>query len=256
MAYKLINGFAILLIVAGITCYIFWEWPAWPIFLVILAYILLMLALSTNIRLNFFVDAYNNNPQYPGKVVALSFDDGPVENTLKILDVLDKYQAKAAFFCIGKNIERKPEVFKEIIDRGHMVGNHTYSHTRKMGFINHEQFYSEIQKCNAIAEEVSGLKMNIFRPPFGIINPKTKSALKRTGHTVMGWSIRPYDAILNSPEYILKRITRKVQSGDLILLHDNKPQSVEILEQLLLFLRSNNFSTVRPDKLFNLDAYS
>ena len=256
MSYRTINIIFILLIISAISLYLFDFWPVWPIFLAFLAYVLLMLMLSTNVRWNFFVKAHHRNAKYSGKVVALSFDDGPVENTLKILDVLDRYNAKAAFFCIGKNIEKRPEIFKEIIARGHMVGNHTYSHTRKLGFVNHYQFYNEIQQCNAIAEKISGLKMNIFRPPFGIINPKTKSALQKTGHEVMGWSVRPYDAILNSPEIILKRITKKVKSGDLILLHDHKPQNVEILEQLLLFLRRNNFSTVRPDKLFQLDAYS
>ncbi|MFO7718926.1 MAG: polysaccharide deacetylase family protein, partial [Gillisia sp.] len=100
-----------------------------------------------------------------------------------------------------------------------------------------------------------GVKLRTFRPPFGIINPKTKRALEISGHKVIGWNVRSYDAILSSKKYILKRILKKVRMGDVILLHDNNPASVEILEQLLLFLQDNDYSPVRVDDLFQIDAY-
>ena len=215
-----------------------------------------MLVLSTNIQFNFFVKAFNNNPSYRKNSVALSFDDGPVENTLEILDILEKYNARAAFFCIGENIQKNPEIFREIIKRGHVVGNHTFSHTRKMGFLPSKIIIKEIEKCNKIAEDIGGVKMNLFRPPFGIINPKTEKALKATGHQVIGWNVRPYDAITKSPEKIIHRITKDLNRGDLILLHDNMPKTAFILEQLLVILEQRKFSTVRPDKLFDIHAYN
>lgn len=217
---------------------------------------LLMLVLSTNVQFNFFVKAHNQNADYPENSVALSFDDGPVENTLNILDILDEYDAKAAFFCIGKNIEKHPEIFKEIIKRGHIVGNHTFTHTRKMGFLGTKTILKEIELCDEIAERTAGVKLNLFRPPFGIINPKTKRALKKTGHQVIGWNVRPYDAVTKSPEVIIERITKNLKKGDLILLHDNMPKTATILEQLLVILKQQNFRTVRPDKLFNIHAYN
>lgn len=231
-------------------------WPFWPILLIAIVYTLLILLLSTNVQFNFFVKAYNKNPDYPENAVALSFDDGPVENTLNILDILDEYNVKAAFFCIGRNIEKHPEIFKEIIKRGHIVGNHSFSHTRKMGFLKSNTVVTEIEKCNEIAEKIGGIKMNLFRPPFGIINPKTKRALQKTGHQVVGWNNRPYDAITRSPDKILNRITKDLKKGDLILLHDNMPKTAPILEQLLVILKERNFSTVRPDKLFDIHAYN
>ncbi len=216
----------------------------------------MVLILSTNVQFNFFVKAYNNNPAYPDNSVAFSFDDGPTENTLEILEVLDKYQTKAAFFCIGRNIEKHPEIFREIIKRGHIVGNHTYSHTRKMGFLRTKIIQKEIEQCNKIAENMGGVKMKLFRPPFGIINPKTKRALQKTGHRVIGWNIRPYDAVTKSPDKIILRITKNLKKGDLILLHDNKPKTTAILEQLLVILEQRNFGTVRPDKLFDIHAYN
>ncbi|MCH4823173.1 polysaccharide deacetylase family protein [Gramella lutea] len=240
----------------AIALYYLEAWPFWPVILICLVYIILMLVLSTNVQFNFFVKAYNKNPEYPENSVALSFDDGPVENTLKILDILDKHNAKAAFFCIGKNIQKHPEIFREIIKRGHIVGNHTFSHTRKMGMLSSKRIIEEINKCNEVAEKIGGVQMKFFRPPFGIINPKTQRALKKTGHQVIGWNNRPYDAITKSPEKILERITRDLNRGDLILLHDNMLKTGPVLEQLLVILKQRNFSTVRPDRLFDIHAYS
>jgi len=246
-------------VIAGITAITLFYmeiWSFWPMILIVLVYTLLMLVLSTNVQFNFFVKAFNRNPDYPQNAVALSFDDGPVENTLEILNILDKHKVKAAFFCIGKNIEKHPDIFKEIINRGHIVGNHTFSHTRKIGFLSTKKIINEIRHCNEIAEKTGGVKMNLFRPPFGIINPKTKRALQKSGHQVIGWNVRPYDAVTKSPEKIIYRITKNLNRGDLILLHDNMSNTASILEQLLVILQQRNFSTVRPDKLFDIHAYN
>ena len=228
----------------------------WSIAGGILGYLAFLLIVSTNVQFNFFVNAFNRNPDVSGKKVAITFDDGPVENTLKILEVLDKYNVKASFFCIGKNIEENPEIFKSIIQKGHFVGNHSYSHTRKMGFLSTAKIVEEIQKCDEIALSVGGVKLNSFRPPFGVINPKTKKALEITGHKVIGWNVRSYDAVLNSKRYILNRILKKIKPGDVILLHDSNTQTVDILEQLLLFLQTNHYTTLRVDNLFQIDAYN
>lgn len=231
-------------------------WPFWPLPLLVVIYITFILIVSTNVQFNFFVKAYNRNPDFPENAVALSFDDGPDENTLKILDVLDKHDAKAVFFCIGKKIKEHPQIFREILKRGHIVGNHTYSHTRRMGFLSSKTIENEITECDNIATQIGGVKMNLFRPPFGIINPKTKRALQKTGHKVIGWNIRPYDAITSSPEVIINRITKRLHKGDLILLHDNMDKTYIILEQLLVFLRQRDFAVVRLDKLFRINAYT
>ncbi|WP_165499030.1 polysaccharide deacetylase family protein [Gramella sp. KN1008] len=232
------------------------DWPLWPLPLLVVLYAIFMLVVSTNVQFNFFVKAYNKNPDFVENAVALSFDDGPDENSMKILDILDKYEAKAVFFCIGKKIEEKPEIFREILKRGHIVGNHTFSHTRRMGFLSSKRILEEISECDRVAQEVGGVKMNLFRPPFGIINPKTRRALLRSGHTVIGWNVRPYDAITKSPQVIINRITKKLERGDLILLHDNREKTPDILEQLLVILKQRNFAIVRPDKLFNINAYN
>lgn len=255
MNYKSINSIVILLFFLGVLLVSFSIVPFWLVLCFAIGYLLFLLIVATNIQFNFFVTAFNNNRFISQKKIAITFDDGPVENTLKILEILDKYKVKASFFCIGKNIEENPDIFKKILIKGHFVGNHTYSHTRKVGFLSSSKILEEIRRCDEIAERTGGVKLRTFRPPFGIINPKTKRALEVSGHKVIGWNVRSYDAILSSKTYILKRILKKVRSGDVILLHDNNPASVEILEQLLLFLQDNDYSPVRVDDLFQIDAY-
>ncbi len=255
MNYKLINTIVVFLFFLGVLLVSFNIVSFLLVLGFAIGYVLFLILVATNVQWNFFVNAFNNNRFISDKKIAITFDDGPVENTLRILEVLDKYQVKASFFCIGKNIEKNPDIFKKILEKGHFVGNHTYSHTRKMGFLSSSKILEEIRKCDDIAEKTGGVKLRTFRPPFGIINPKTKRALEISGHKVIGWNVRSYDAILSSKRYILKRILKKLQLGDVILLHDNNPASVEILEQLLLFLQDNDYSPVRVDNLFQIDAY-
>lgn len=247
-------------IIFSLVCILFffsareYSWSLWWLVGIFLLYLILVLVLSTTIRFNFFVKGYHNNPSEKENI-ALSFDDAPSVYTAEILRLLKKNRIEATFFCIGKNIEAYPEIFQQIIKEGHTIGNHTFSHTRKMGFLSTQTIFEEITACDQIVQQKSGLKMNLFRPPFGIINPKVKRALKRTGHLVLGWNVRPYDAITKSPSVIINRITRKLKPGDVILLHDNQPKTAAILEQLLVILEEKKLGTVRPDKLFGIDAY-
>lgn len=254
MKFKLLNRIVISLLIAGGILALFGLISIWLISGGILGYLAFLLIVSTNVQFNFFIDAFNRNPEVSGKKVAITFDDGPVENTVKILEILDKYNVKASFFSIGKNIEKNPEIFKSILQKGHFVGNHSYSHTRKMGFLSTAKIVEEIQRCDEVAMKIGGVKLNSFRPPFGVINPKTKKALEITGHRVIGWNVRSYDAVLNSKRYILNRILKKIKPGDVILLHDSNTQTVDILEQLLLFLQTNHYTTLRVDNLFQTDA--
>ncbi|MCF4101635.1 polysaccharide deacetylase family protein [Gillisia sp. M10.2A] len=244
-----------ILILGGIGAY-FYFILFWLILGVAVGYTTFLLLVSSNIQFNFFVNAYHNNPEVSQRQVAITFDDGPVENTLKILEVLKKYDVKASFFCIGKNIEANPHIFNKILEEGHFIGNHTFSHTKKMGFLSRNKIIQEIQECDKTAFNVGGIKPNTFRPPFGIINPKIKAALEVTGHKVIGWNLRSYDTIVRSEKLILNRITSRIKPGDVVLLHDRKEHTVVILEQLLIFLQTNDFTACRVDNLFKIDAYT
>ncbi|WP_295180936.1 polysaccharide deacetylase family protein [uncultured Christiangramia sp.] len=254
MKYKILRIIFSFILLGSVLGALNEYWSGWFILLVAVIYISTILILSTNIRINFFQNSIHSAVGKEG--VGLSFDDGPHPNTLKILDILDEYEVKALFFCIGKNIAEYPEIYREIIKRGHVVGNHTFSHSRKFGFLSTHAIISEIQQCDRIATEVAGLKTKLFRPPFGVINPKVSRAILATGHITVGWSVRSYDAITSSPDKIYQRITKDLKAGDLILLHDNIPQSAKVLEQLLVFLKQKNLTAIRPDHLLDIDAYS
>ncbi len=210
---------------------------------------------SFDIRLNYFLKAYSNNPNENDKRIALTFDDGPHEMTDKVLDLLLQYNAKGTFFCIGTQIEKHPDILQRIISEGHIVGNHTYSHSKSFGFFSTNEVEQEITQTNTLLENKIQKKSLLFRPPFGVTNPNVAKAIAKTGHYVIGWNIRSLDAVIEDESQILERIKKRIQSGGIILLHDTSLKTVNVLEQLLLFLQSESYEMITVDKLLNISAY-
>ena len=211
---------------------------------------------SVNISWNYYLKALNKNDTIIKRHVAITFDDGPNNiYTLEVLKLLKRYKAKASFFCIGKNIEMYPKILKEIVNQGHIIGNHTYSHSYLMGFFSKENVINEINCTNKLVEKILGKKMKLFRPPFGITNPSIAKAINEEKKQVIGWNIRSLDTIINDEKKILNRIKNKISPGSIILLHDTSKKSVNVLKQLLIFLYKNNYQSVTVDTLLNIDAY-
>jgi peptidoglycan/xylan/chitin deacetylase (PgdA/CDA1 family) len=227
----------------------------WCFFAVILIWLGINAFGSARISSNYHVKAFCNNPSEREKKIALTFDDGPSEFTLEVLALLKKYNAKATFFCIGKNIEKHPEIVKQIIDAGHLLGNHSYSHSKFFDFYNAKQIREEIQKTDALLEKFTSKKINFFRPPYGVTTPSIRRALQRTGHKVIGWNIRSLDGGTKNQELIFNRITKRVSPGGIVLLHDTALHSVLVLEQFLQFLQQNNYEVISIEELLNLKAY-
>jgi len=210
----------------------------------------------TNIRSGYFLKSLSSNPNMTIKKVAITFDDGPDQNTHKILEVLNRHNVKATFFCIGKQIEQHPEIAKKIIEEKHVIGNHTFTHDKLIDVYSVDKFIAEIEQTDAIIKKVSNKKPLLFRPPYGITNPNIAKAIKKTGHAVIGWNKRSFDTTIPSEKIVLKRVTKNLKGGDVILLHDTKIITVAVLEQLLLFLQRNNYTTVTIDELFSIPAYA
>ncbi|HEY1195144.1 polysaccharide deacetylase family protein [Flavobacterium sp.] len=210
---------------------------------------------SSRISSNYHVKAFCNNPLEKEKKIALTFDDGPSIYTLEVLELLKKFNAKAIFFCIGKNIETHPEIIEKVIEEGHLVGNHSYSHSKFFDFYNAKQITEELQKTDQLLEKFTSKKINFFRPPYGVTTPSIRRALKITGHKVIGWNIRSLDGGTTDVELILNRIKKRVSPGGIVLLHDTGKHSVLVLEQFLQFLQQNNYQVVPIEELLNLKAY-
>ncbi|KAF2514019.1 polysaccharide deacetylase family protein [Flavobacterium zhairuonense] len=210
---------------------------------------------SARISSNYHVKAFCNNPLETEKKIALTFDDGPSEFTLEVLKLLKEYNAKATFFCIGKNIEAHPEILQKIIDEGHLVGNHSYSHSKFFDFYTYPTIIEELRKTDQLLEKFTSKKINFFRPPYGVTTPSIRRALKFTKHKVIGWNIRSLDGGTKNVDLILNRIKKRVSPGGIVLLHDTAPHSVFVLEQFLQFLQQNQYEVVSVEELLNLKAY-
>ena len=210
---------------------------------------------SSLISSNYHVKAFCNNPSETEKKITLTFDDGPSPYTLEVLDLLKKYNTKATFFCIGKNIEMYPEIVKQIIAEGHLVGNHSYSHSPFFDFYNAKKITEEIQKTDTLLEKFTSKKINFFRPPYGVTTPSIRRALKITGHKVIGWNIRSLDGGTKNQNLIFNRIIKRISPGGIVLLHDTASHSVLVLEQFLQFLQNQNYQVVSVEELLNLKAY-
>lgn len=172
------------------------------------------------------------------KVIYLTFDDGPVaEVTPQILDILDKFGWKATFFCVGENVKNNPELFMEVVKRGHRVGNHTYNHLR--GFSNNTADYVQ-----NVLKATEYIKSNLFRPPYGKLTYKQYKALKKEYQVVM-WDVITYDYDAKlSPEKVLKNVKRNLREGSVVVFHDSlkaKKNVLRVLPQAIQFWKDNGY---------------
>lgn len=228
-----------------------WYWC----FLLVFVWIGLTVWGSFDIRQSYFTDVFYKKVRHDGHNLSLTFDDGPTPITGELLDLLKRHQAKATFFCIGKQIDKHPEIFKRILNEGHTVGNHTMNHPKSFGFLNADQIVQEIDSCDAEVNDLAPLKMRFFRPPFGVTNPSVANAVKQTKHQVIGWSIRSLDTVLSEEEKIYQRVVGKLEPGDIVLFHDTSAKTLRVLQRVLSYMEGRNWHSVTVDELLNLHAY-
>lgn len=246
----------LLIVISGIVLAIYsYNQGHWKYLIILMVIWFLLVAWgSLDIRLGFFTKTHCSDPTMKDLKVAITFDDGPTEFTPLALDLLKKHQVKATFFCIGKQIEKYPEIFNRIIEEGHLVGNHSYSHMKNFGFLKTDLVIEEVQKTDELIFEGTGKKPAFFRPPFGVTNPKISRAIQKTEHHIIGWSIRSLDTATENETKILNRVMRKLHPGGVILLHDTTQKSINVLENLLNSLSEKNYTVIPVDELLKLDA--
>ncbi len=197
-----------------------------------LTLILSLFTLATvSIRGGIFIKSITQSPYNTG---ILTFDDGPHPvYTPLILDLLDQYQIKAIFFCIGKNAEAHPEIVRRIAESGHLIGNHTFYHSIRSTFYGWEKYLSEINTTSALLEKITGQKVLYFRPPFGITNPSIAKAIHKSGLVSMAWNIRTFDTLAKDPQRPIHKIEKYWNRHSIVLLHDRLSVTVDILKYLL-----------------------
>ncbi len=158
------------------------------------------------------------------KEVWLTIDDGPdPEDTPKILDLLDRHQARATFFVKGERAARFPDLVGEIVRRGHAVANHSFSHpSGSFWSLPPGRIAAEIDGCNAELTRITGEPVRQFRAPVGMKNPFVHPALKERGMTLIGWSSRGWDTVAHDPALAARRILARVTPGAIILTHEGE----------------------------------
>lgn len=159
--------------------------------------------------------------------IALTFDDGPnPAATPALLALLERYNAKATFFLIGRNVRAFPALAKEIAARGHVIGNHTETHPR-LAFLPPLRIADELSRCDDAIEIATGKKPRWMRPPFGFRGPQLGGVVRKHGSAgVVMWSVWARDWKPQPPEPVIQRL-RRVGGGDIVLLHDGDHRVLE-----------------------------
>ena len=182
-----------------------------------------------------------------GKAVYLTFDDGPIpEVTPKVLAILDRYHIKATFFMVGENIDKHPDIFAQVVQAGHAIGNHTYNHLKGWCTPFHQYMANVAQWENAVNRQSivprQSSNRQLFRPPYGKATLRQRIALHRLGYRLIYWDIltRDYEAT-RTPQVMLEQIQRETRPGSIINFHDSLksnermltvlPQAIEWLQQ-------------------------
>lgn len=175
----------------------------------------------------------------PGPRVWITIDDGPdPRDTPVLLDLLDEYGAKAVFFMIGEKVVRHPELAREIVRRGHGLANHTMTHPAgRFWRLGPSATRREIEDCNRAIRRATGVTPVWFRAPVGHRNYFTHPVTGELGMEIMAWNRRGYDTVCADVEKIVKRITRRLGPGDIVLLHEAAPVAAGVLRRVLEEIR-------------------
>jgi peptidoglycan/xylan/chitin deacetylase (PgdA/CDA1 family) len=174
--------------------------------------------------------------------IYLTFDDGPTpEITEWVLGILKENNIKATFFCIGNNIEKYPDIFNNVINNGHRIGNHTFNHKNGWKTTNVD-YLQNIKLCQSEILNQKSEILNLFRPPYGKIKPSQSKRLRKLGYKIIMWDILTADFDKKtSKEKCLENATQKVTSGSIIVFHDSVkayknleyalPKAIQILKE-------------------------
>ncbi len=198
-------------------------------------------------------DVYIKNNE---KIVFLTFDDGPSNNTNKILDILKEKNIKATFFVLGCEIEIHEDILRRIHDEGHSIGNHTYSHLNNIKNCNPEEFIKDLKKNEDIIKRVLNVddSINLIRFPFGKNSAKYKNKklyldkLNECGLVSIDWNVDSRDSISKNPskEFIMNNIIKQSQNKTrvVLLMHDSatRKNTVNALPEIIEYFQNNGFS--------------
>jgi peptidoglycan/xylan/chitin deacetylase (PgdA/CDA1 family) len=191
------------------------------------------------------------------KVIAITFDDGPVhEGTTQVLQILRDACVEAAFFCIGNRVPGNEAIVKQLDAEGHIIGNHSYTHSTLFDLFSSAKMLAEMQQTDDELYKIIGKRTKLFRPPYGVMNPNLKNAIVKGNYYPIGWNVRSYDTMAKDAGVLLHKVSAQIKPGAIFLLHDRCPLTVSILAAFLENVKTKGYTIVRVDKLLALPAYA
>lgn len=189
--------------------------------------------------------------------LALTYDDGPNDPcTLQLLEVLARQGVHATFFLIGRYVRQRPDIVREIVKAGHVVGNHTFTHPLLI-FKPAAEVRKELEDCRAALADAVGQHSDLFRPPFGGRRPAVFRIARQMGLQPIMWNITGYDWNARSVEHIERKITPHVRGGNVILLHDgghlamgaDRSRTVAATDRLLTRYKGEGYEFVTIEEM-------
>lgn len=246
---------------------------------IVLSITVFMVWASASIRSGVYVRAFCRE-KTDRKVVYLTFDDGPhPPETERVLDVLRERGARATFFLIGSKVSGNEAVLRRMLEEGHALGLHTYSHAGTFPLLSFDKMLADVNEGKRAVESVAGKKISLFRPPFGVTNPTIAKVVRTLGLQTVGWDVRSFDTMFcKSSEHsckqsgysckqsehsckqsgysckqsghdwyvsVVERIMKQVRPGSVILLHDRLDGASELLALLLDSLAASGYEFTR-----------
>ncbi len=158
------------------------------------------------------------------EAVALTFDDGPSADTERVLGVLKRYEVRATFFMVGRQVERFPEMARRVAESGHEIGNHSYSHPIYL-YRKARETRRQLERTQQIIADVTGVRARLARPPCGVRTPAYFRATRALGLQTVQWTVAGFDWRKRSPGDIARSVLEDVRAGSIILLHDGDSEN-------------------------------
>lgn len=171
------------------------------------------------------------------RVLWLTIDDGPSDETPAVLDLLDAHGARATFFVVGERARRRPELVREMVRRGHGIGNHSDTHpTGHFWALGPRAMRAQIERAQVTLAEITGARPVWFRAVVGMANPFVFPVLRKLGLARVAWTARGFDGRIGDPDRVVRRVERQLAPGVIVLAHEGAPHGRNV-ETLALMLR-------------------
>lgn len=181
--------------------------------------------------------------------VALTFDDGPIPGTAKLLDILKAHQARATFFLIGQQVAKYPEMVRREVAEGHQIGNHTWDHS-DLSKLSDAALESQLSWTQDALKKASGVTPVLVRPPYGSTNTRVAAMARKYKLAQLTWAVDPLDWKDHDSAMVERRVVDGTQRDYIILMHDIQPTTVDAVPKILDQLAAKGYSFVTVSELF------